>query len=234
LPLSFAQRRLWFIHQLEGLSATYNMPLVLRLRGGLDVSALGLAMADVVERHESLRTVFPSVEGTPHQVIVPADQADFGWAVVDSVGWSAQRLEDAVAELVRYEFDLAVEVPLRARLFVVGVDEYVLVLAMHHIACDGWSFAPLARDLGAAYSARCAGAVPGWDPLPVQYVDYTLWQREYLGDIDDPGSELAEQVGFWERGLAGLPERLELPTDRPYPLVASYRGAAVPVEWPVR
>ncbi|MFE3323200.1 condensation domain-containing protein, partial [Nocardia sp. NPDC059195] len=106
IPLSFAQRRLWFIHQLEGLSATYNIPLVLRLRGELDTLALGLAMADVVERHESLRTVFPSVDGTPHQVVIPADQVDFGWAVVDAESWPSQRLADAVAGLARYEFDL--------------------------------------------------------------------------------------------------------------------------------
>ncbi|MEV6073479.1 AMP-binding protein, partial [Nocardia sp. NPDC052001] len=138
-----------------------------------------------------------------------------------------------MAGLVRYEFDLAAEIPLRARLFVAGAEEYVLVLTMHHIAGDGWSYAPLARDLDVAYSARCTGIAPGWAPLPVQYGDYTLWQREYLGDIDDPGSELAGQMAFWERSLTGLPERLELPTDRPYPSVASYRGAAVPVAWPV-
>ncbi|MFE3323196.1 amino acid adenylation domain-containing protein, partial [Nocardia sp. NPDC059195] len=106
VPLSFAQRRLWFIHQLEGLSATYNLPLALRLHGELDTLALGLAMADVVERHESLRTVFPSIEGTPHQLTVPADQIDFGWAVVDAESWPSQRLADAVAGLARYEFDL--------------------------------------------------------------------------------------------------------------------------------
>ena len=103
---------------------------------------------------------------------------------------------------------------------------------MHHIAADGWSIAPLIRDLGVAYASRCAGRVPDWAPLPVQYVDYTLWQRAHLGDLDDNDSPIAAQLGYWEQALAGLPERLQLPTDRPYPLVADQRGATVRVDWP--
>ena len=105
------------------------------------------------------------------------------------------------------------------------------MFTMHHIAADGWSLTPLLRDLSTAYSARCDGQAPGWAGLPVQYVDYTLWQREHLGELEDPASAIAAQLGFWERALAGLPERLELPTDRPYPLVADHRGASVGVNW---
>ena len=106
--------------------------------------------------------------------------------------------------------------------------------AAHHIAADGWSITPLTRDLGVAYASRCAGRAPGWAPLPVQYVDYTLWQRAQFGDLDDSESRIAAQLAYWEQALAGMPERLQLPTDRPYPPVADYRGARVAVEWPAQ
>ena len=132
----------------------------------------------------------------------------------------------------RYTFDLATEIPIRATLFRVTDDEHVLVAAVHHIAADGWSISPLVRDLGVAYASRCAGQPPGWAPLPVQYVDYTLWQRAQLGELQDPDSRIAAQLSFWDQALAGLPERLQLPTDRPYPLVADHRGAQVAIDWP--
>ena len=102
----------------------------------------------------------------------------------------------------------------------------------HHIAADGWSVTPLVADVGTAYAARCAGQAPGWAPLAVQYVDYTLWQRAQFGDLDDPHSRIGAQLAYWDQALAGMPERLALPTDRPYPAVADYRGASLPVEWP--
>ncbi|MEB4211817.1 non-ribosomal peptide synthetase, partial [Mycobacterium sp. 94-17] len=231
VPLSFAQNRLWFIDQLEGPSPVYNMAVALRLEGGLDVAALGAALGDVVSRHESLRTVFDAVDGVPQQVVLRVEGVDFGWRVVDATGWSAAQLDQAIAEVAGHRFDLAAEIPLRARLFRLGVDEHVLVAVVHHIAADGWSLGVLAADIGAAYGARSGGQAPGWAELPVQYVDYTLWQREQLGDLSDPDSLIATQVGYWERTLAGLPERLQLPTDRPYPPVADYRGASVEVNW---
>ena len=124
------------------------------------------------------------------------------------------------------------EIPLRARLFRVGDDEHVLVATAHHIAADGWSITPLARDLGVAYASRWAGQAPGWADLAVQYVDYTLWQRAQLGDLDDRHSRIGAQLAYWQEALAGMPERLVLPTDRPYPPVADYRGASVAVDWP--
>ncbi|BBX12041.1 hypothetical protein MNVM_11220 [Mycobacterium novum] len=232
VPLSYAQQRLWFLSQLEGEVATYNMPVVLGLSGGLDVVALGLALGDVVGRHESLRTVFPVVDGVPRQQVVAAGEVDFGWGVVDAVGWSQQRLGQAVAAVVGYRFDLATQLPLRVQLFDVGGGEFVLAAVLHHIAGDGSSIAPLLRDLGAAYTARCAGADAGLPALGVQYADYALWQREWLGEESDPDSVIAAQLRYWREALAGLPERLALPTDRPYPAVADYRGASVAVAWP--
>ncbi|WP_156765124.1 non-ribosomal peptide synthetase, partial [Mycobacterium sp. 1245852.3] len=232
LPLSFAQSRLWFIDQLHGPSPVYNMAAALRLSGRLDATALAVALRDVVARHESLRTVFTAVEGIPQQVVLPPERADVPWQDVDATGWSPARLEDAIRDTARHTFDLATEIPLCARLFRLGVEEHVLVAVVHHIAADGGSLPPLVRDLALSYASRAAGQAPDWTPLPVQYADYTLWQRAQFGDLEDPDSPIAKQLAYWERALAGLPERLELPTDRPYPAVADYRGASVAVEWP--
>ncbi len=234
VPLSFAQSRLWFIDQLQGPSPVYNVVVPLRLSGTLDADALGAALADVVGRHESLRTLFAAPDGMPQQLVVPAERADFGWDVIDATGWPAGRLAEAIEDAVLHRFDLATEIPLRARLFRVADDELVLVAVLHEIAADGWSMTRLVRDLGVAYASRCAGRAPGWAPLPVQYVDYTLWQRAQFGDLDDSESRIAAQLAYWEQALAGLPERLQLPTDRPYPPVADQRGARVAVEWPAQ
>ena len=232
VPLSFAQQRLWFIDQLQGPSAVYNMATALRLGGRLDAETLSAALADVVGRHESLRTLFVAPEGIPQQLVMPPERADCGWQVFDASGWPAARLDEAIGAVVRHPFDLGTEIPLRATLFRLADDEHVLVAVVHHIAADGWSVAPLMADLGVAYASRCAGQVPDWAPLPVQYVDYTLWQRALLGDLADSNSRIAAQLAYWEQALAGLPERLQLPTDRPYPPVADQRGATVAVDWP--
>ncbi|WP_142254521.1 condensation domain-containing protein, partial [Mycobacterium colombiense] len=234
VPLSFAQGRMWFTDQLQGPSPVYNVVVPLRLGGNLDAEALGAALADVVDRHESLRTLFPAIQGVPQQLVVPAEQADFGWDVIDATDWPADRLGEAIVAAVRYRFDLATEIPLQARLFRVADDEHVLVAVLHEIAADGWSTMQLLRDLGLAYTSRCAGRAPGWAPLPVQYVDYTLWQRAQFGDLDDSESRIAAQLAAWEQTLAGMPERLQLPTDRPYPPVADQRGSRVMVEWPAQ
>ena len=232
VPLSFAQQRLWFLDQLQGPSPVYNMATALRFSGRLDAEALGAALADVVGRQESLRTLFVAPEGIPRQLVVSPERADFGWDVVDATGWSAARLGEAIDAAVRHPFDLGTEIPLRATLFRLADDEHVLVAVVHHIAADGWSITPLIRDLGVAYASRCAGRAPDWAPLPVQYVDYTLWQRAQLGELVDTDSRIAAQLAYWEQALAGLPERLQLPTDRPYPPVADQRGATVTVDWP--
>ena len=232
VPLSFAQSRLWFLDQLLGPSPIYNMAVALRLRGRLDADALGAALADALARHESLRTLFIAPDGVPQQLVVAPEQADFGWAVVDASDWSPVQLAEGISVVARHTFDLSTEIPLQARLFGIAEDEHVLAVALHHIAADGWSITPLVRDLGMAYASRCGGQAPGWAPLAVQYADYTLWQRDQLGDLDDDESAIAVQLAYWQKALAGMPERLQLPTDRPYPLVADYRGASVDVQWP--
>ncbi|MFG2602144.1 amino acid adenylation domain-containing protein [Streptomyces sp. NPDC048514] len=229
LPLSAAQRRLWFLTRMEGPSATYNAPLSLRLRGAVDTPALQTALADVVNRHEALRTVFPEQDGEPFQQVVSGERAVPVVQVRNCADEDA--LADALNEAEHCVFDLSAELPIRAYLFGVGAQEHVLVLVVHHIATDGWSLTPLLRDVATAYVARCRGAEPQWSALPVQYADYTLWQRELLGAADDPDSRLAEQVNYWVGALAGVPDQLELRFDRPRPVEASYRGGRV--EWRV-
>ncbi|WP_177328824.1 non-ribosomal peptide synthetase [Amycolatopsis australiensis] len=227
LPLSFAQQRLWFLDQLEGPSTTYNVPFAWRLHGPVDADALGAALRDVAGRHETLRTVFPIVDGQPYQQVVPAEQAVPEFTVVPA---EEAGLAELTGQAARHVFDLARELPVRAWLFQLGAEECVLVLLMHHIASDGWSLGVLLRDLGQAYQARLAGHRPEWTDLPVQYADYTLWQRRLLGGDQDHDSVLARQVAYWESALAGLPEQLELPFDRSRPAYPTYRGGHVALD----
>ncbi|MEV7414426.1 amino acid adenylation domain-containing protein [Streptomyces sp. NPDC089919] len=226
LPLSYAQLRLWFLREWEEGGSTYNIPLALRLRGPLDADALQAALADVTGRHEALRTRYPARSGEPYQHVEPVAEP-----VLRLTRVPADAPDDALGRLVRaaagHEFDLAAGLPLHAELLELAPEDHVLVLVLHHIAGDGWSLAPLARDLGTAYAARLTGDRPQWAPLPVQYADYTLWQRELLGEERDPRSTGARQLGYWSERLAGAPEELEMPLDRPRPAVASHRGEVV-------
>ncbi|MCZ1007002.1 condensation domain-containing protein [Streptomyces lydicus] len=229
MPLSFAQQRLWFLSRFEGRGHTYNVPTALRLSGAVDRQALAAALGDLVTRHETLRTVFAQDAEGPYQTVLAPERARPQLTVLDT---TEDELVGALERQARHAFDIAAELPLRAVLFAVGAEEHVLLLLVHHIATDGWSMPLLVRDLTAAYAARCAGAAPAWSPLPVQYADYTLWQRELLGSEDDPDSLASTQLAYWRQALAGLPEELDLPTDRPRPAVASYRGDLLDVEIP--
>lgn len=211
IPLSYAQQRLWFLYRIEGANPSYNIPLALRLEGNLDVNGLELALHDVVERHESLRTIFPEDNGVPRQQVLRSEDA------------CVRVIRDgtSLAEAARVAFKLREEIPLRAWLFTPTKDCHILMLVVHHIAADGWSLGPLARDLTVAYAARIRGEAPAWRPLPVQYADYAIWQRNWLTDA------MPRQVAFWRKALAGLPVELRLPVDHPRPPVTSYRGSVV-------
>ena len=226
LPLSFAQARLWFLHQLEPASAAYHMPSAFRLRGALDVDALRRALEALAARHEALRTAFPAVDGVPVQRI--AAPAPVPLAVLDLRGLDDEAREAEVRrraddEAVR-PFDLEHGPPLRAALLRTGAREWVILFTLHHIAGDGWTTGVLVRDAAALYDALAAGREPALPPLPVQYADYAVWQRERLS-----GARLAVEVAWWRERLAGAPPLLEIPTDRPRPRGESPRGARVPV-----
>ena len=231
IPLSYAQQRMWFINRFDPTLAAYNIPAVMRLTGDLDAAALGAAIADVVARHEILRTTYPEADGQPVQVIAPvsdiASRLDH-----DFVPAAEGRDPGAVVgSAVTAGFDLTVDWPVRTRLLEIetgsGATEYILAVVLHHVASDGESLGPLVTDLTTAYVARTAGEQPRFAPLPVQYADYAIWQRRALGDVDDATSVMGAQLDYWAAHLAGMPDLLELPTDRPRPAVASQRGARV-------
>ncbi|MCK9878251.1 amino acid adenylation domain-containing protein, partial [Frankia sp. Ag45/Mut15] len=223
LPLSPAQQRLWFLHRLEGPSSTYNIPFVARLRGPLDAAALTAAVGDVVDRHEALRTLFPDHDGVPYQQVL--ERCDVDVTVVEV---TEADLDGELARILGYRFDLLTEPPVRLDLLRLAPDDHVLGLVLHHIAGDEWSTDPLLADLATAYTARLStGAAPTWAPLAVQYADFTLWQRDALGDPTDPTSALAAHLRHWTDTLADLPEELALPVDRPRRAGTRGRGATV-------
>ncbi len=215
LPLSFAQERLWFLDQLTPGSPAYNVPVAFAVHGPLDVAALERAIAEVVRRHEVLRTSFPSTAGRgarPVQEIAPAA----GWTLPaeDLADWRAAAAAEALQP-----FDLAAGPILRTRLLRIAPEEHVLLLTIHHIAADLWGVAVLIREIAEIYSSR---ELP---ELPVQYADFAAWQRGWLS-----GAELERQLAFWRRELEGAPAALELPADHPRPPVVSFRGASLPIE----
>ena len=222
LPLSFAQRRLWFLHQLEPDNPVHNLAAAVRLDGELRIAALRAALAEIVRRHEALRTGFAAAGEEPEQVIHAA--APLPLPVVDLAGLPAgprQRAgRGAAAALGRLPFDLARGRVVRAALLRLARDEHELVLAFHHIAADGGSLAVLAGELSALYGALAAGRPSPLPELPLQYADYTLWQRRRLTE-----AALAPGLAWWRQRLAGELPPLELPADRPRPAVLSHRGA---------
>ncbi|MFC9361579.1 amino acid adenylation domain-containing protein [Rhodococcus sp. NPDC057014] len=222
MPLSFGQQRLWFQFRLEGPSPTYNVPVTMRLHGTVDDTALRGALADVLARHETLRTVLTDVDGVGCQRVLADVPPPL---VVENV--TAAELDGRLVAAARHGFDLETEIPILLRLFGVSPEESVLLLLVHHIASDELSTPILLRDLGAAYEARTGRRTVRPAPLPVQYADFAVWQRDLLGDPDDPDSLSARQIGYWSERLAGLPEELTLPVDRSRAPVATFEGAHV-------
>ncbi|HEX8242306.1 MAG TPA: condensation domain-containing protein, partial [Longimicrobium sp.] len=226
IPLSFGQQRLWFLEQLGNLGSTYHMSRRQRLRGELDRAALVRALDALVARHEGLRTTFAQVDGVPEQRIAPAD-AGFRLREHDLDGRA-----DADAELGRImaeeagaPFDLERGPLIRGRLVRLAADDHVLMLTMHHIVSDGWSLGVLTNELAALYAAHRDGAEAALPALPVQYADFAVWQRRWV-----EGEVLEAQADYWTRTLAGAPELLELPTDRPRPAQVDHAGARLGVE----
>ncbi|MEV4949601.1 amino acid adenylation domain-containing protein [Streptomyces sp. NPDC053755] len=226
LPLSHAQQRLWVIQQIECTSAAYNFPLVMRLRGALDADAWEAALADVTARHEALRTVFVDRDGQALQRVLPAEEAR---PVVERLRAAEDEVPGIVDAAANRPFDLAAELPLRATLVELAPEDHVVVLLLHHITTDEWSDRPFLRDLATAYTARLGGSAPDWEPLPVQYADYALWQQRLLGDPADAGSLASRQLEYWRTALDGAPEELELPTDRPRPARPAFSGAELDI-----
>jgi amino acid adenylation domain-containing protein len=226
-PLSFAQERLWFIDRLEPGSAVYNIPVAWRLGGALDQAALERSLSEIVRRHEALRTVFAEVDGSPVQVIAPFGA--FALPVEDLSGLGeAEReaaLKERAGEEMRRPFDLSAGPLFRAALLRLGAEDHALLLSMHHVVSDGWSMEVLFRELSVLYEAYRQGRPSPLSELAVQYADYAVWQREQLD-----GEALDRQLSYWRKRLAGAPELLELPTDRPRPPVQTYRGATVAVD----
>ncbi|MFI9392710.1 non-ribosomal peptide synthase/polyketide synthase [Streptomyces bauhiniae] len=220
VPLSAAQRRLWLVDRLSERAGgvAYNFPLVLRLRGPLDLPALRAALRDVAARHESLRTLVGEHRGEPYQRVLAAEEAEVPCTVADAT-------EDGLPALItaaqRRPFDLSRELPLRAEVFRIGAEDHVVAVVLHHITTDEWSDRPFLADLDTAYAARAAGTAPDWAPLPVQYADYTLWQEQLLGQFGE------QQIAYWTEALSGLPEELPLPLDRARPAEPTGRGAVV-------
>ncbi|HYV13327.1 MAG TPA: amino acid adenylation domain-containing protein, partial [Pyrinomonadaceae bacterium] len=221
-PLSFAQQRMWFINQLEPDNVAYNIPTEVTLKGELDVSALEQTINEVVRRHESLRTRFVSVDGQPMQLISPAET--FSLPVLDLSEFSEEERKSRRERLANDEaqrpFDLAHDQLWRAHLLRLSADEHVLLFVMHHIISDGWSFSVLTNEIATLYGAFAAGEPSPLAELKLQYADFAIWQRELL-----QGQVLDEQLTYWKQQLAGAPEILELPLDRPRPPVQKGHGA---------
>jgi amino acid adenylation domain-containing protein len=233
LPLSFAQERLWFIDQWIPESPAYNIPAAVRLRGPLDVAALGAALAAIVRRHETLRTTFAAVEGNPVQIIhpgmtVPLPVVDLETLDLEALGDGREAGWRALAgEEARRGFDLWNGPLLRTSLLRLGAADHVLVVNLHHIISDGWSMGVLIEELRALYVAFHDGRPPQLAPLSVQYVDYAVWQRRLA-----ERTTLAGDLDWWRDLLAGAPAALELPADRPRPLWSIHRGAVETVTLP--
>ncbi|RMP20113.1 Non-ribosomal peptide synthetase, partial [Pseudomonas coronafaciens pv. atropurpurea] len=224
-PLSSAQQRLWFLAQLEGGNAAYHMPLNLRLRGPLQVSALESSFNQLVTRHEALRTTFMDIEGEGWQCVAVAGQR-LPLPVIDLQGYhdAEARLGELMEEEGARPFDLTTGPLMRVSLVKQADDEHVLLLTQHHIVSDGWSMGVLTRELGLLYEAFLQGRADPLPPLPVQYVDYAVWQRRWLS-----GEVLETQRRYWHEALSGAPLLLELPADHKRPAVQDYQGGFVPL-----
>ncbi|MFB2835830.1 condensation domain-containing protein, partial [Floridanema evergladense] len=218
LPLSYAQTRLWFIDQFQPSSSLYNIPAALRLVGSLDVAALEQSFREIVQRHEALRTNFLTVDGQPTQII--HSQTSWTLSIVDRRDLSTTQPAQLLQQQALAPFDLANDCLLRTTLVVLSETEHILLICMHHIVSDGWSIGVFVEELTALYNAYAQGQPSPLSPLPIQYTDFAIWQRNWL-----QGEVLQSQLSYWQNQLADAPAILSLPTDRPRPAVQTYQGA---------
>ncbi|HSU17581.1 non-ribosomal peptide synthetase [Longimicrobium sp.] len=228
LALSYSQQRLWFLEQLGGVGPAYTIRRRLRLKGALDRAALVRALDRIVQRHEALRTTFAAADGEPEQRVAPAEGSRFHLAEHDLSGYyedTAAELRALIAAETNAGFDLARGPLIRGRLVRLAAEDHVLLVSMHHIVSDAWSMGVLVHELGALYAAFRRGDPDPLAPLPIQYPDYAAWQRRWVD-----GEVLQRQADYWRASLAGAPELLELPTDRPRPARQDHAGASVRVE----
>ena len=248
LPLSFAQQRLWFLDRLAPDTPLYNLPVAMRLAGRLDVAALEHSLAEIVRRHEALRSTFRTVDGDPVLFIAPPELAEemVSLPVSDLSALSEEERERRARVMVETEatagFDLADGPLVRGRIIRLAPDDHLILLNMHHIVSDGWSLGVLTREIAALYAAFSEGRPSPLRPLPVQYADYALWQRAFLqgqspeqflaglAPAPDAVTPLRQQIDYWKAELAGVPDLLELPLDRPRPSAQTYRGATEPFQ----
>ncbi len=221
--LSFAQQRLWFLGQIENSNATYNMPMSLQLEGKLNVDALFESLAYVIDRHESLRMYFPTVEGQPKIRIKNIE--NFNILSVQDLSNLDQPTQSIMVQTlinnhVQEPFNLKTGPLFKAKLLQLKDDQFILLLNMHHISSDGWSIGVFIRELCHAYLTFFQGQKPTLEPLPIQYSDFATWQRNWL-----QGEVLETQINYWKKQLKDAPPRLELPTDYPRPPIQSYKGS---------
>ncbi len=218
-PLSYSQLAMWFHHRMAGANDVFNLGLTLRFTGPLDIAALTGALNDVVARHEALRTVFPEHEGVPHQSVRPALTLDLTVAEI-----TADQADATIAELRGHLFDLTSGPMIRPTLLVLDPQTHVLVVLVHHIVTDHNSLGIIYEDLVTAYQARSTGRVPQWDPVPLQFVDYALWQRD---TFDVPGEWAAAELAHWCGALAGLPAEIPMAADHPRPPIVGRQAEVV-------
>jgi len=228
IPLSYAQQRLWFIEKMALSSNAYNMPLTLHLVGQLDYVALEKSLNQIIARHETLRTTFSEINGTPVQIIQPPFELELPIQNLSELTPSeaTTKLQQLLQQENELLFNLEVDPPIRAGLYQLGTTEHILQITLHHIASDGWSLTVLPKELSAIYTAALFDKPSPLPPLPIQYADFAVWQKNYL-----QGQTLSSQLNYWKQKLLDLPQ-LQLPTDHPRPAVETFRGAGIPINIP--
>ncbi len=228
LPLSFAQQRLWFLDQLQGASPLYNMPRVVKLHGVLNIPALQQALSSIQARHEILRTNIVTKDGIPQQIIRAI--ADFTLPLIDLQTASKPEIDQLIDLEQLKPFDLAMDALFRATLLKLTEQSHILIIVIHHIVCDGWSIAILERELSSLYQTfnHHQDQFSPLADLPIQYADFTVWQRKWL-----TGEVLNRQLSYWQHQLANMPPVLELPTDQPYPRIQTFTGKTEEIQLPL-